>query len=114
MRVRVVGDLVAGLGDRADQRGMSDGIFADKEKRGTSLVRGEEHEDARGILGIRAIVDRKPDLAGGRGETLMHAEETLGVGKEKMIGEQRVGHEPECEGRTERGAADEDGGDFAG
>lgn len=114
MRLRVMADLVAGRGDGAEESGVLGGVFPDQEKCGASPMRGEESEDAGRIGGIGTVIDRQPDLAGGGGETGVDAEQALGVGEEKVVGEQHVGREPEGERGTEGGAADEDGGEFAG
>ena len=114
MGVRVVADLVAGGGDGSEKAGMLGGVFADQEKGGSGVMGGEKGEDSRSVRGIGAVIDGEPDLAGVGLETPVHAKEALGVGKKEMVGEECVGGEPEGESGAGRGAADEDGGEFAG
>ena len=112
MGVRVVADLVAGGDDGADERGMDGGVFADNEKRGARPVRGEQGKDAESVCRIGAVVDGKPDFAGGGGEAVVHAEETLCVWGENVISKKRVRAKPERESGAGGGASEEHGGDF--
>jgi len=113
MGVRMMADFVAGGGDVAEERGVGCGILSDDEEGGAGPVDGEEGEEAGRVGGVGAVVDGKPDFAGGCIETPVNAKETLRVGDKDMIGEDRVGHEPEREREAESGGSEEDGGDFA-
>ena len=113
MGVRVVADFVAGGGDVAEERGVGGGSLSDDEEGGAGPVDGEEGEEAGRVGGVGTVVDGKPDFAGGCIETPVNAKETLRVGDKDMIGEDRVGHEPEREREAESGGSEEDGGDFA-
>eukprot|EP01035_Chromulina_nebulosa_P006825 gene6825-9212_t len=107
-------DLVAGIDGGTDECGVGRGVFTDHEEGGAGVMGGEESEDARGVDGIGAVVERQPHLARGGGETAVDAEEALGVGNEKVVGEDEIGDEPEQQRGAGRGAANEERGDFAG
>lgn len=77
MRVRVMSNLMAATRDLGDEMRPFFGLFTDDKKGGARAMMIQQIEDARGVMFVRAIVDRQPHRALIRRKTGEHAHEAL-------------------------------------
>ena len=75
--MRVMCDLVAAADDFTDEFRMTRGALPDHEEGRLRAVAIQQIEQARGVVGIRAVVDGEPHFALVGGEMGEHAHEPL-------------------------------------
>lgn len=114
MRVRVMRHLVPGGGDRPDEFRVDGRFFPDHKKRREGAVCRQEFENARGVFRVGTVVNGQPHLPPRGCEAPVHAHQSLCLGCEQMVSQQRIGPKPKRKGYGGRRPSHEDGRDFAG